>query len=197
MALLAAVTLIIAAVAPVVAQAQSRARRELVISPTGAGPIRVGMSLSQASRVAGNRLIETQPDADAVPACRYYIARTHDLRGVAFLVRNDQVVRLTTDYFDPTDTRNRQFVGRARTAEGLRVGDRDARVRLLYPAATLISNSLYDERGYIVRQGSGGYLILMDGSSRRVVEIRAGLSASLSSDIEGCPMSPYVESGLG
>jgi hypothetical protein len=97
--------------------AQVKLTQESRVATNGMGPVLVGMTVEEASRSAGVRLIQS----GGSDGCYTYRPPQMELKGVSFMVWKDRIVRV--DVF-----RN----SRIATLRGVRVGDSEERVRSLY-----------------------------------------------------------------
>ncbi len=138
----------------------------------GLGPVRVGVSVADATRAAGEELVEAE-DQPSETDCHY--VRLQSAPSVLFMVEEDRIVRIETG--DP----------RFSTYSGVRVGDSEARVREVYGRRLEVTEHTYDDEGhyYIVRSADRRYALVMETNGHDVVFIRAGLVPA-AEYVEGC-----------
>ena len=147
-----------------------------VVRPDGMGPVRVGMTLGQASRAAKRLITLAGPPIGAVGSCSYAQPQGGP-EGVWFMISGDLVARI-----DVTTTA-------IATAAGARVGMDEATVKGLYPGMK-VEPAKYVEGGHtLVYEPPGGAGpatgIIFDTDGTKVVTIRSGREPELSY-VEGC-----------
>ena len=98
--------------------AQVKLTEESRVTTNGMGSVLVGMTIEEASRSAGVRLVQS----GGSDGCYTYKPPQAGLKGVSFMVWKGQIVRV--DVF---------MNYRVATLRGVRVGDSEERVRSLYP----------------------------------------------------------------
>ena len=129
-----------------VAPAAPRPSTSWVVTERGIGPLRAGMSISEANSAVGGGF--SSPSTDG--SCSY--ARFAGApSGVAVMLENNKVARI--------EVRS----GSTATAGGARIGDSEARIKSLYPGRVTVSPQKYDPNGH--------YLTVTpaDKSSNRIV----------------------------
>ena len=99
--------------------AQVKLTEESRVTTNGMGSVLVGMTIEEASRSTGVRLIQSGGSDDG---CYTYSPPQVGLKGVSFMVWKGRIVRV--DVF---------MNYRVATLRGVRVGDSEERVRSLYP----------------------------------------------------------------
>ncbi|HEX8189575.1 MAG TPA: hypothetical protein VF586_14560, partial [Pyrinomonadaceae bacterium] len=103
--------------APPQASAQGARARKLVVSYDGFGPVKIGMTLSEASRALGVRVTRGAGyDGDDC----YYATPGGDFKGIAFMMNGTRVVRIDVESGDYM------------TDRGAKIGDTEERVKRLY-----------------------------------------------------------------
>ncbi|HEY9705530.1 MAG TPA: hypothetical protein V6C58_24040 [Allocoleopsis sp.] len=78
------------------ANAQDRLTEKSKVFINGMGPVKVGMTVEQASKAAGIKLIQ---DGDRLENC-YYVKPQNNLKDVSFMVINDRIVRVDVYHCD-------------------------------------------------------------------------------------------------
>jgi hypothetical protein len=138
------------------------------ISGSGFGPIRPGMTVKQASKAFGIKLIsEGDPEGD----CGYVRAQ-RGFTDLGFMVIGVRIARVDTD--------SRVY----QTAEGARVGDTEARIKRLYRGGVKIEPHKYIDGHYII-VGNGKSAIIFETDGKKVTMIRAGRYPEVGW-VEGC-----------
>lgn len=110
--------------APAPAQPEPATEAAWTLSPEGYGPVRIGMSIAEASAALGAELVaDGSPEPDI---CETYhlLPEAEAPDGLRFLAQNGRLSRIT-DHGSPD----------VRTPEGVGVGASDAEVRAAYPGA--------------------------------------------------------------
>lgn len=141
----------------------------VVLTLTGLGPIRVGMTVEQARRAAGAPLHQAEsPNEDC-----YYLLVEGD-SSVAFMILDGRVARV--DVSDP----------RHATLSGLHVGDSEERAKQVYAGRYEIEPHAYVDGHYlIVRSRDKRYALVIETDGRVVTSLRAG-SMPAAEFVEGC-----------
>jgi hypothetical protein len=144
------------------------------ISPEGLGPVKVGMSLSEAAAALGGPLSVNRQAGDGT--C--FTARPRGSgRGVSFLGTGNRLAH--ADVFGRS---------RIRMPEGAGIGTTERQVRSLYPGRVSSSRHVYVRGGrYLsVATADPGRLLIFETNARgRVTRIRAGAVPEVRY-IEGC-----------
>lgn len=169
--LLAAVVVMPSAV-PSRPLAQSVRDRRPAVTHDGFGPVKVGMTLPQASKALGVRV--TRGDGYEGDDC-YYASPGGGYEGVLFMMSGPRIVRI--------DVRSSRYA----TDRGARVGDSEARIKRLYRGEYKVSRHKYvDEGRYIEVEAKGGrHLLIFETDGRRVTTYRVGRPEQVGY-VEGC-----------
>lgn len=132
------------------------------------GPVKVGMTVSKASKALGVRLRTTDQGT-----CRYF--NTNDrFQDVGFMVNDGTVARF--------DVSKRGFA----TDKGAKVGDSEARIKRLYKGHYTVSKHFYPDGHYIEVEMKGRkFSIIFETDGKHVTYIRAGRSPEVGY-VEGC-----------
>lgn len=142
-----------------------------MVSPEGAGPVRIGMTLSELAPY-----LAADADTAAIEAGCAYVEVTDAPPGLGFMVEGRRLVRV--------EVRE----GTTATAEGVQLGDAEARVREVYPGLRRMPHKYTDGAYLVVVPGTAPdtlarYVFETDG--RRVVQYRAGVAPAVEY-VEGC-----------
>jgi hypothetical protein len=145
------------------------------VSIHGYGPIRAGMTLSEAAAAGGRRFGEPQMGSEE---CDYFLFADDSVRGSAhFMVVNGQIARV--DVNDSTIS----------TAEGARVGDTEQRITELYPGRVTVQPHKYSDGHYLVvapaSPADSGRNIIFETDGQKVTTYRAGRMPEVEY-VEGC-----------
>lgn len=138
------------------------------ISAIGFGPVKPGMTVKQAAKALGTKLVaEGAPEG----GCTYVNARA-GLADLFFMVMDGRIARVDTD--------SRAY----RTQEGARVGDTETRIKLLYRGRYKIEPHKYVDGHYII-VGDRKRAVIFETDGKNVTMIRAGRYPEVGW-IEGC-----------
>jgi hypothetical protein len=162
-------TVILLLAASSLADAQTKpGAPEYVITFNSFGAVKVGMTVSKASKALGVKLTTIETGS-----CRYYEVKGR-FKDVGFMVNDGTIAR-----FDVSER------GIA-TDRGAKVGDSEARIKRLYKGQYKISKHFYTDGNYIEVEMKGGkYSIIFETDGKRVTYIRAGRSPEIGY-VEGC-----------
>jgi hypothetical protein len=148
--------------------AQSKRDHKNVITFNSFGAVKVGMTVSKASKALGVRLT-TIEQGD----CRYYEAKGV-FKDIGFMVNDGTIARF--------DVSNRGFA----TDRGAKVGDTEARIKRLYKGMYKVYKHFYTDGHYIsVMMQGGKYFIIFETDGKRVTGFQAGRSPEVGY-VEGC-----------
>ena len=137
----------------------------------GLGPVRIGMTMAQASRALGVPVTREEGFDDNI--C-YYSTPSRGFKDIAFMMAGTKIVRI--------DVGDRPFA----TDKGVTVGDTAAKVKRLYRGMFTTSKHAYVEGQYIeVRKPGSRNRIVFETEGNRVTRFRVGLPEPVRY-IEGC-----------
>jgi hypothetical protein len=160
-------------------QAKLTERSKLALD--GIGPIRTGMTVSEASRAAGVRLIKTLSAGRTEEYCAYFEAQGGP-KGISFMVISDRITRI--------DINNK----RVTTIKGAKIGDTEGRIFSLYPGQIQATPHPYVSRPpnngkyltFVPKDAADkNYRIIFETRSNRVHRFRSGKLPDVE-QIEGC-----------
>jgi len=146
------------------AQVQLTERSKLAIN--GIGPIRVGMTVDEASRAAGVRLIKSYEPLNE-EFCSYFKPQGEP-KGISFMVAKGRIVRV--------DISNEQVT----TIKGAKIGDTEEQIFSLYPGQIRVIKNPLGGPGnnltFVPRDvaDSNYRLIFQTRNDRRVKYFRSG-----------------------
>ncbi|PZV25594.1 MAG: hypothetical protein DCF12_14145 [Snowella sp.] len=146
------------------------------ISIRGIAPILVGMTVSEAMRASGQKLIN-QGESGGGPSCRYY--KIKGVKGIAFMVTNGRIARV-----DVTDN------SKITTLSGAKIGDSESKIKSLYPNQIKVEAHEYDPKGHYLifvpkDSQDKNYRIIFETDGKKVTRWRSGKLPEVQF-IEGC-----------
>ncbi|MEG4233084.1 hypothetical protein QUA40_13370 [Microcoleus sp. Pol11C3] len=155
-------------VTSVSAQAKLTERSKLAID--GIGPIRVGMTVDEASKAGGIRLIRSRSGDLNEYQC-FYVQPKEEPKGISFMVTKGRIARV--------DINSKRIT----TISGARIGDQENRILSLYPGQIKAT-----PHSYVIRPSDNGkyltfvpkdavdknYRIIFETCKNRVDRFRSG-----------------------
>lgn len=145
----------------------------LTVTERGIGPLRAGMTLSEASAALGGALVA--PAGADTAGCRYVQWRGGP-PGVRVMVEGGQIARIDVD------------TAGVRTAAGAGIGDTEDQVQRLYPSRVSVTPQKYTEGHYLTvtpNATDSSYAIVFETSGGKVTRFRAGHRPQVEY-VEGC-----------
>ena len=140
---------------------------QYVVSYNSFGPVKIGMTVSQATKALGVPLVRE----DVNDASCYYVTPKQGFKDVSFMVTNGRVARVDIE---------RGYA----TERGAKVGDTEARIKQLYKGRVKVSKHFYTD-GHYLEVKSGRFSIIFETDGKRVIYIRAGKNPEVGY-VEGC-----------
>ena len=146
------------------------------VSIRGIEPIMVGMTVAEAMRASGQKLIN-QGESGGGPSCRYY--KIKEVKGIAFMVTNGRIARV-----DVTDN------SKITTLSGAKIGDSESKIKSLYPNQIKVEAHEYDPKGHYLifvpkDSQDKNYRIIFETDGKKVTRWRSGKLPEVQF-IEGC-----------
>jgi hypothetical protein len=146
------------------------------VSIRGIAPIMVGMTVSEAMRASGQKLIN-QGESGGGPSCRYY--KIKEVKGIAFMVTNGRIARV-----DVTDN------SKITTLSGAKIGDSESKIKSLYPNQIKVEAHEYNPKGHYLifipkDSQDKNYRIIFETDGKKVTRWRSGKLPEVQF-IEGC-----------
>jgi hypothetical protein len=160
------------------AQVQLTERSKLALN--GIGPIRIGMTVNEASQSAGVKLVFVGSGPDAY-SCSYFKPQG-ELKEVSFMVTKGRMARI--------DISDRRIA----TIRGAKIGDTEDRIISLYPEQIQITKHPFPLRPNENRKhltfvpkdaADKNYRIIFETANNRVYHLRSGKLPEVGY-IEGC-----------
>jgi hypothetical protein len=145
----------------------------MTVTERGIGPLRVGMTLSEASAALGGALT-APPSADAA-GCNYVQWRGGP-PGVRVMVEGGRIARVDVDSAG------------VRTAASVGIGDTEEQVQRQYSGRAAVSPQKYREGHYLTvtpNPSDSSYAIVFETNSGKVTRYRAGRRPQVEY-VEGC-----------
>ncbi|MDF5734097.1 MAG: hypothetical protein PUP92_40545 [Rhizonema sp. PD38] len=166
-------TLAVSAFGVGIAQAALTNQSKVVIN--GIDTVRVGMTVAQASKASGTRLVPTsQPNNSC-----YYVKPQTGLRNLNFMVTNGRIARVDV-----------QKDSAITTLKGARIGDTESKIKSLYPGQIKVTPHKYVNGGHyltlVPKNGTNtNDRIVFETDGKRVTAFRAGKLPEVEY-VEGC-----------
>jgi len=139
------------------------------ISPNAYGPLRVGMTVSQAATAMGGGF--SAPSGYS-GGCGY-AALTRAPAGLAVMLQDGRIARF--------EVRS----GAITTAEGARIGDTEARIKSIYGSRVTTTPHKYLAGGHYLTVGSGANRVVFETDGSKVTEYRSGKTPEVE-QVERC-----------
>ncbi len=144
------------------------------ITTKGFGPVLAGMTVAEASKALGVRLVSEHQPVDE--NCSY-VNPERGFPGLSFMVIDGHIARV--------DVESKTYT----TPSGARVGDTEARIKSLYKDQLKIEPHRYVDGHYLIfvpkDAADKDYRIIFETDGKRVTHIRAGRLPEVEY-IEGC-----------
>ncbi len=167
--------LVVLVVAISATSAQTKITNQSKVAINGIYSIRVGMTVTEASKAAGIKLV-----GKVEPSC-YYVQPQGAPKGLGFMVTGGRIARV--DVYE-----NKSIT----TLSGAKIGDTEARIKALYPGQIKVSTHKYtgDSGGnyltFVPKDKSDrNYRVVFETDGKRVTTFRAGKLPEVEY-IEGC-----------
>ncbi|WP_375505533.1 hypothetical protein [uncultured Nostoc sp.] len=159
-------------VGTVIAQTKLTNQSKLFIN--GVGQVRVGMTVSQAAKAAGTKLI-----GDSANNNCYYVKPEWEPKNLGFMVTEGRISRVDV-WRD----------GKITTLKGAKIGDTEARIKSLYPGQIKVTPHKYVEGGHYLTfipkdQSDQNYRVIFETDGKRVTQSRSGKLPEVEF-VEGC-----------
>ena len=150
-----------------------QAQNPWVVRTDGVGPVKVGMSLAQLNTAVHDHF--SMPKEKGDQGCFYANPRNHPQ--VAFMIEDGHLVRV--------DVTKRGI----QTADGVQVGDSEARAKQIYGSKLEVAPSQYsgDEGGHYLtlRSSDGRYGFRFETEKGKITTFYSGTYAAIRY-VEGC-----------
>ncbi len=152
--------------------AQTKRASDYVLSFDRFGPVKIGMTASQAAKILGVRV--TRDPGYEGGTC-YYTSPKRGFKDIAFMMNGRRIARI--------DIHSKEY----RTDRGAKIGDSEARIKRLYKGMFKVYQHKYvDNAHYIEVEMKGGtHSIIFETDGKRVVTYRVGKPEQVGY-VEGC-----------
>ncbi|MDF0556545.1 hypothetical protein [Kamptonema sp. UHCC 0994] len=174
-------TMVIFAVWVTAVNAQSQLTENSKLALNGIGPIRVGMTVDEASQSAGIKLTRRGSGGRDEYQCSY-VEPKGEPKGIAFMVTKGRIARVDISG------------DRITTIKGARIGDTEERIFSLYPGQIQATRHPYQGRSpyngkyltFVPKDAADkNYRIIFETANNRVMRFRSGKLPEVEA-IEGC-----------
>lgn len=157
--------------------AQAKLSEQSKVFINGIGPIKVGMTVNQASQAAGTKLVQIQSGGEE-GGCLYFKPQSEP-KGVSFMVTDNKIARV--------DIQENQ---RITTGKGAKIGDTETRIKSLYPGQIQVTPHEYVQKGHYLTfvpkdNVDKNYRLLFETDGTRVTRYRSGKLPEVEF-VEGC-----------
>ncbi|MEH2260828.1 hypothetical protein [Nostoc sp.] len=160
------------AISTVVAKAKLTNQSKLFIN--GIGTVQVGMTVPQAVKAAGTKLVGDPPNNNC-----YYVKPQNEPKNLSFMVTKGRISRVDV-------RQNNQIT----TLKGAKIGDTEAQIKSLYPGQIQVTPHKYVQNGHYLTfipkdRGDRNYRLVFETDGKLVTEFRAGKLPEVEY-VEGC-----------
>lgn len=157
--------------------AQTKLSNQSKLSIYGIDSVRVGMTVAEASKAAGVKLV--RPSGYEPNASCFYVQPQSKPKGIGFMVTDGRVARV--------DVWKNQFVT---TISGAKIGDTEARIKSLYPRKIQVSPHKYVPEGHYLTfvpkdAKDKNYAVVFETDGKKVTQFRSGKRPEVEY-VEGC-----------
>ncbi len=170
--------LAVAVVAIGATSAQTKITNQSKVAINGIGGIKVGMTVAEASRASGTKLVSS---GDYVEKSCYYVQPQGAPKGLGFMVTDGRIARV--DVYE-----NKSIT----TLSGAKIGDTETRIKSLYPGQIKVTPHEYTGYmgghylTYVPKDKSDrNYRVVFETDGKRVTNFRAGKLPEVEY-VEGC-----------
>ncbi len=153
-----------------------------VLTPHGMGALQIGMTLEETFKTAGEKIALEENPASAT--CIMGDLPAHP--GLGILLENGKIARITATA--PWDEKDEHFTtpGNYVTAEGIRLGDDETKIKNVYKKSVTIEDHIYDDNGHFLKvKNADGFGYMFETHDGKVIDIHAGQYPAVGYP-EGC-----------
>ncbi|WP_392534720.1 hypothetical protein [Nostoc sp. C117] len=159
-------------VGTVIAQTKLTNKSKLFIN--GIEQIRIGMTVSEAAKAGGTRLVGDPPNNSC-----YYVKPQGKPKDLGFMVTEGRISRVDV-------WRNSKIT----TVKGAKIGDTEAEIKSLYPGQIRVTPHNYVQGGHYLTfvpkdQSDKNYRVVFETDGKRVTQFRSGKLPEVEY-VEGC-----------
>ena len=156
---------------------QTKLTNQSKVYINGIGAVRVGMTIAEASKAAGTKLIR-ESGYETNLSC-FYVKPQGEPKDIGFMVTNGRISRV--------DVWNNKSIT---TLSGAKIGDPESRIKSLYPGQIQVTPHKYVQGGhdliFIPKDAvDKNYRLLFETDGKRVTRFRSGKLPEVEF-VEGC-----------
>ncbi len=156
---------------------QTKLTNQSKVYINGIGAVRVGMTIAEASKAAGTKLIR-ESGYETNLSC-FYVKLQGEPKDIGFMVTNGRISRV--------DVWNNKSIA---TVSGAKIGDTESRIKSLYPGQIQVTPHKYVQGGhdliFIPKDAvDKNYRVLFETDGKRVTRFRSGKLPEVEF-VEGC-----------
>ena len=157
--------------------AQTKLTNQSKVYINGIGSVRVGMTVAEASKAAGTKLVgEPGPDT---PSC-WLVKPQGEPKDMAFMVTDKRISRVEVWEKNKSIT----------TLSGAKIGDTEAKIKSLYPRQIQVTPHEYVKGGHYLtvvpkNASDKNYRIVFETDGKKVTRFRSGKLSEVEY-VEGC-----------
>ncbi|MDZ8224748.1 hypothetical protein [Nostoc sp. ChiVER01] len=154
--------------------AQTKLTNQSKLSINGVGQVRVGMTVSQAAKAAGTKLVGDTPNKNC-----YYVKPQNEPKNLLFMVTKGRISRVDV-------RQNTQIT----TLKGAKIGDTEAQIKSFYPGQIKVTPHKYVQGGHYLTfipkdRANQNYRVIFETDGKRVTQFRSGKLPEVEF-VEGC-----------
>lgn len=157
--------------------AQTKLTNSSKVYINGIGSVRVGMTVAEASKAAGTRLVR-ENGYQANSSC-FYVKPQREPKGIGFMVIEGRIARV-----DVSENRSITTLG------GAKIGDTEAKIKSLYLGQIQVTPHKYVQGGHYLTlvpkdRADRNYRVIFETDGKRVTQFRSGKRPQVEY-VEGC-----------
>ncbi|MBD2559814.1 MULTISPECIES: hypothetical protein [Nostoc] len=154
--------------------AQTKLTNQSKLFTNGIGQVRVGMTVSEAKKAAGTRLVGDPSNNNC-----YYVKPEWEPKNLGFMVTEGRISRVDV-WRDSKIT----------TLKGAKIGDTEAEIKSLYPGQIQVKPHKYVQGGHYLTfipkdRADQKYRVVFETDGKRVTQFRSGKLPEVEF-VEGC-----------
>ncbi|MFH7026842.1 MAG: hypothetical protein ACHBN1_15880 [Heteroscytonema crispum UTEX LB 1556] len=147
--------------------AQANLTNQSKVTVNGIGPVRIGMTVPEATKAAGTKLVSLSGTPISNAGC-FYVKPQGAPRGVEMMLQDGRIARVDI-------MKN----SRITTVKGAKIGDTEAQIKSLYPGQIQVTPHKYTQGGHYLTlipkdRADQNYRIVFETDGKRVTQFRSG-----------------------
>ncbi|MBD2243998.1 hypothetical protein [Nostoc sp. FACHB-888] len=171
---LASLTLAVSSLTVGTVVARTKLTNQAKLFINGIGTVRVGMTVSQAAKAAGIKLVGDRPNNNC-----YYVKPQNEPKNVSFMVTKGRISRVDV-------RQNTQIT----TLKGAKIGHTEAQIKSLYPEQIQVTPHKYVQGGHYLTfipkdRADQNYRVVFETDGKLVMQFRSGKLPEVEF-VEGC-----------